>query len=355
MIKVHVRNILLLSLLMSCLPLAAIGEAQSPEPEMHIQSMFERSQVVVLGKVAAVRVLNEQKTYDSRRSQSLPQSIETREALIDVLQTYKGEQASTVRVNFTVEAPPTSVLHGAVLAEGEVALLFLALADNGTYNLADPKWGKYRLDGFAPLGVGGSGLDQLEKDLDSAISENNPSLPNVFELLKTFGSVSPVTEEKLDSLTHNSNPLYAAGAFAVLLTTKKPQYYANLGQFLRLHGSEIPPEQLMTIYGRIQDPGSAADARVFDELSNLPLPVIKLGAMFSIRKLKSPYSVPTLISHLSDSDPTIEYLAVITLNEIVGNGSNFGPSMPQFDKNPQNFISLWQRWWETTGINQYSR
>jgi Small subunit of acetolactate synthase len=33
----------------------------------------------------------------------------------------------------------------------------------------------------------------------------------------------------------------------------------------------------------------------------------------------------------------------------------YGPSMPEFDRDPQSYISKWNQWWESEGRTQYAQ
>jgi hypothetical protein len=110
----------------------------------------------------------------------------------------------------------------------------------------------------------------------------------------------------------------------------------------------------MGVFARIQDPGPSADPRTFNELSQIPLAPIKLAAMYALGRMRSPLSVKTLIAHLDDPDQNIQFLAVTTLNGIVQNGDDYGPSDPDFGKQPSLYIARWQRWWDEKGRYTYS-
>lgn len=343
------------SLLSMCLALSCLGEPRTPKGAFKIDSLFGESELVATGRVTSVKTLSTRTTLDSHRPQAIASELVTREASVEILRIYKGSSTSTIAVTFYLQTPTTSYANGPDLRDGETVLLFLDASDDGTYRFANSEWGKFGLCPFQPSpSVRGTGSALLEKDLENCLTGDAQSAASALGVLLTFAAFSPGTEAKLDALTRSSRVDVAAEAFANLLGTKKNDYYLALEQFLTIHGKAIPGDALMDIFGRMQDPGPAVDPKIYNDLSDSSLPTIKLGAMYALRKLASSQSVPTLIAHLSDADPNIQYLAVITLNEVVHNGIDYGPTNADFDKNPQLYLTRWQQWWETTGKAEYA-
>jgi hypothetical protein len=58
-----------------------------------------------------------------------------------------------------------------------------------------------------------------------------------------------------------------------------------------------------------------------------------------------PRNAPTLVQRLDDSDPLVQYLAVITLAETFGKYQDYAPGIGPFNKNPQYYRNLWKKWW----------
>lgn len=339
------------AILIFALPLVGLADPSTPMSELDIRTMFDGSQAVLVGTVTGARLLGES---DPAILQSETTRIQRWEATIRVLQAYKGNVGSTIRVAFTVQVPASSSRYGPSLDRGETALLFLVDSSDGRYAFANPEWGKFRLSSFVRSNKAGSGPELLESDLDRTLADNTSGTKNVLDVLLTFRKISAMTESQAAALSGSQNVGVAAEAFAVLLNTRKNQYYAKLAQFLSQKGSAVRGDDLVAIFSRVQDPGSNADPKIFDELSTLPLPPIELAAMYALRKIRSPESVSTLIGHLDDPDNNIRYLAVIALNEILQNGDDFGPSNSDFDRNPQAYIDRWKHWWDREGKVKYS-
>ncbi len=183
--------------------------------------------------------------------------------------------------------------------------------------------------------------------------EGTPNVEDGLRILLGFDKPDQNTAAHVLPFIGDGNPGIAAKAFAILLSTEKSEYYAELLEFLKQRGSAIPELVLYPLAARLQNPPRELNPKIMDELSNLNLPVIKLNAMEGMRKLRSTESVSTLIGHLNDADSILRYLAVITLSEIVTRDGYVGPSMYEFDKNPSRYVEDWELWWAQDGKRQY--
>ena len=66
--------------------------------------------------------------------------------------------------------------------------------------------------------------------------------------------------------------------------------------------------------------------------------------------------MPTIVLRLDDPDRATQYLAVITLAEILGKyEGDYAPSMYLFDKKTQYYVGLWKQWWTDEGSKLYAR
>jgi hypothetical protein len=336
------------------LSLVASAEPITPLSGLDIRSMFGASETVIVGTITDVRLLADVSENRASAPPSRAAKIQEWEATVRVLRVYKGSVASTLRVGFRVQVPAMSVQYGPSLERGESALLFLVNLGSGGYGFANPQWAKFRFSDFQLSNDSETGPELLEKDLAATLAGKGEAVDDALDVLMTFHNISPATEGEVATLSRGPSVRVDAKAFALLLNTGKNQYFVSLAQFLSVNGASVSGEELVAIFSRVQDPGPNADPKVFDELSTLPLPPIKLAAMYALRKIRSPESVPTLMGHLGESDSNLQYLAVITLDDIVQNGADFGPSNLDFDRHPQTYIVRWKQWWDQEGKAKYS-
>jgi hypothetical protein len=337
--------------LMLSLSAGVHGEMPPLQVAHDIRSMFDASQEVLIGTVTGVHVLHEKPLAPNRLTQG--PMLQQREGIVEVRQIYKGSLVPAVRVGFEVQIPPSFT--GPALENGETGLLFLVSTGDGRYAFASSEWAYFRLPYFQPSNGGdGSGPELLEKDLDASLAGDQRGVQDTLRLLMTFHHISDATEERVARLTEAQDVPIATGAFAVLLNAGKDEYYPRLVKFLSGRGASAHGLEFMVIFGHVQAPGPNADPKIFDQLSMLPEPSIKLAAILALRKIGSSESVPTLIAHLDDSNRRIQYLAVIALHDILAKGDDFGPSNFDFDRSPQMYVERWKQWWDQEGRAQHS-
>ncbi len=355
MVSRRVRvNLILFALVTLAFNEHSISEPRTPKGGESVEILFGESQLVAIGKVRHIQTIREQKVIDDKRPQAIATVIRLNEAVIDLRRIYKGNSAKTIIVEFSSAVPSTSAAFGPELLPQETVLLFLNSSGKGAYSFSDREFGAYSLPDFHMPEARSEGIAQLQDDLAELLTGDIKTKEDALSALLAFREISPNTEKRLAPLVGDQDVRVSSEAYAVLLSTRKDQYYADVERFLQAHGQAVPGGELIVISGRLQDPGSSADPNVFDNLSNLPQPTIKLCAMYALRKLHSSKSVPTLIAHLSDPDPNIQYLSVITLNDIVHNGDDFGPTNYDFDKHPELYLARWQQWWQTVGDSEYA-
>lgn len=331
----------------------AVSEPKPLKADADVQVLFNKSDLVAIGRVIEVETISENKAPGPAGRESI-ETVAHKKAVVSLIRSYKGSISPAITVEFTTELPSPSRMYGPELQEGETDLLFLSPSADGAYRFADQDWGKYRISGFSSPSRESMGLDSLQNDLVYSLAGNNDAAESALDVLLGFRDISNETERILVPLTMSSDVSLAAKSFTVLLRAKKGQYYGDLVRFLSQHGHDLPGESTMSLFGRIADPAANADPKAIAQLSTSSIPAIKLAGMYGLRKLRSPAAIHTLIAHLNDPDSNIQYLAVMALNDSVQLGEGYGPSNPQFDKTPQVYTARWQKWWDEIGRSQYS-
>ena len=71
---------------------------------------------------------------------------------------------------------------------------------------------------------------------------------------------------------------------------------------------------------------------------------IRQAAVYSIRIINNPNSVPYLLEGLDDIDNEVKYHCVMTLAKLFGKGGEYGPSHERFSGNEEKTVSLWKDW-----------
>jgi HEAT repeat protein len=151
-------------------------------------------------------------------------------------------------------------------------------------------------------------------------------------------------------LSSSKDPEIAFWALAVLLNAKVPGSLESLNKYLQTYEGNSTPIAWTGIDSdlhQIRDPEARPLLETLTESRHVP---IRFGAMQALRKIKSPKSAPALVRRLDDSDRTVQYIAVISLAEILGKyEGDYAPAMPTFEKNPGKYTDLWKQWWAEHG------
>jgi hypothetical protein len=312
----------------------------------NIQVLFDGAQFVGQGVVENVKV------QDQKIDENAPVA-RTKEVTIRVVKTYKGTRTELIRMAFQIDDSSASSSMPN-LEVGDSLLLFLNQTTDGSYVFSDPYWRKLRMGMVAPADGTGPGIVQLQHDLAETLNGDDQSLSDSLILLMGFNSIDQETEQLLNRVSAQRSQKIKAQRVAVLLATRKNRYYEEALQLLRAHGTELSPLDQIAVGQRLGNPNPDVNPEILDELSKLNFVPVEIGAMQGIRKLRSTKSIPTLVGHLTDQNAFVQYLAVITLNEVLVRGDAYGPSMPEFNREPQIYISRWNQWWEKEGKMRYA-
>lgn len=269
---------------------------------------------------------------------------------------YKGEVSPEDTIEYSTHVPGIHATDVALPAGGD-ALVFLKQTRPHAFTLAFPFWGKLEdasLEILAPeIGIG---LDQLQRDIVASTRgmEDRRALGGNLRVLHGFPSLSGDALALLRSYSRDIDPDVATGAFAALAKFGDPADLAALCNYVNAAAGAVAASAR-----GFYNFASIANLRRRDALGALEClarsarPSPSLYAMEAIRGIGAPESVPEIIRHLDDADPTMQYLAVITLSEIMGRTDEIAPAMPTFEKDPQRFIQSWKRWWNEKGQALY--
>jgi hypothetical protein len=291
------------------------------------------------------------KGYDpALRSQRVERSF----ALLEP-RCYKGAFPAGDTVTY-VSHSPRVLATDATVADGEVSLFFLKRTGPRNWEFSDAHFGQMR-DAFIPTRgeLVGFGLGQLERDIVSSLRAGGmlpEQIAGDLRLLHGFDRLSTETLDLVHNFSKDPNPAVAAGAFSVLVKAGSPDDLSGFCSYL--NASDETAHLSEFGFSSIQDVRSPSARASLECLARTPNPEIRLAAMEAIRVIASPASVPELVRHLDDTDPTMQYLAVISLSEIARRPGEVGPAMPTFDRDPLSFIISWKKWWNETGRLKYA-
>jgi hypothetical protein len=238
----------------------------------------------------------------------------------------------------------------------ETVIVFLRRTTISIWELADPYFGRLYTAPLAGLPTESTdGLAQLELDLALGLrTERDPALLMIdLQMLHGFDHLSPVTLAIVRALETDPEPLVAVGAFAVLAKIGAPDDLSQFCRYITTHedGAVVAVQEFN--FTAIESIRLGAYRSALECLANTVVIPVRSSAMIGIRGLADQASIPELVRHLDDSDPYVQYLAVISLWEIVPQSGQPGPTMQRFDRDPAQFTISWKRWWNEHGQARY--
>jgi len=338
-----VLRVISLLLIIACPLRSLAGVAPTPGTE-DVKALFDTADLVCSCSVVSVRP-NGSEWIQSEGSRVL---LRHKVASISALQRYKGASSTNV---FDVE------FDGDLLSTKENAILFLKSIAPSVYVVTDPFVGSTPFSVLPPpQGEGIAGLEGALARL--AQNTNRDDKLNAMRLLEGFPPLSSQTMSIISSNSTSSDPDVAYTAFAVLLKTGEGEYVKGLRNYVRAHPTDNAPVSILSIgseLARIRDDTAISSLQ---ELSGSRLLSLRIGAMQSLRAIRSRAAAPAIVKRLDDSDGYVRYLAVMTLAETFGKYGNYAPNMGLFDRNPDLYVGLWKSWWEQerrlaiTGLTQ---
>jgi hypothetical protein len=327
-----------------------------PHPTIvEVDPLFGQAYTVVLGRVTRVRTLSEQR---------LPgpyMTIITKESLdLDVERCYKppggcGATLTFVQHHTAINDPEPW------LTKGERIIAFLQ-EFSGQLNPLNG-FSIWRVDWLTPRGETRnlSGEDLLETDLAGGLDLNDPA--SHFESLhwlQGFRQLAPDIALRLRNIVEGQSTPFdeRLSVLATLLRDPKPEYVAIAAKL-----AQTQPQVVMRYY-----PGAAGEVKSALQWVKSPEALPSLvtildstveiwhaPAMYAIRVMQDPKTIPLLIKGLDDPDPEASYHALAALAIMTHKGGDFGPGGAAFERDPGKYVQLWKHWWETEGEAEYGQ
>lgn len=320
---------------------ARISTAPSP-----IEDRFEKSDIVC---ICIVREMAQTKSHVLTEGKLAPTDYE---ASIRVVQMLKGEpQPEGARVAFSGLDP----LLGPPLQNNFKYLLFLRQRQADEFQLAD-KDGAIAIPADVDLEGPSGGLDSFQAALVRGVKShaNDPEGINLMNVLLQFQKLSDPTVSELQSLTYRPLSRLAVLSLEALCRASQepakyvPQLIATLVDYNAKAPSELAhlgPE-LSEIGDIIADDTTGAEIEGLERLTNSQANVLRVCAMLAIRRLRSPDTIPFLVTALDSDYDMVQYEALMTLSEITGKTGEFSPGKGLFDQNPVKYKGMWKDWYQ---------
>ena len=346
-----VRNAIIALLICDCSP--ARGDFSVAPGSVQVESVFATASLVC--NCVANAIVDHAYPIEIRGRASTRHEVTAQVTIRDV---YKSDdlRVTNITVQYVVDEQQGRRAAGSRfgLSKGQTVLLFLSKTGTDTYEFADPFIGGTEFS-CLPNEGGDLGPMKLQHVLTS-VAQSGVSLDQLqaLQLLLGFDHISDETLSVVRPLSQSGNADIALTALGVLLRTKSVDSVQKLQQYLESYTANAEPSALFVIGPELREVSNPKALPALETLSASRFRSVRSGAMDGIRRMKDPKSVPFLIAKLGDADSDVQYVALITVAEILGKyEDDFAPSMYLFERRPQYYIGLWKQWWAEEGSRLY--
>lgn len=326
--------------------------AQPPGVVIDVDPLFDQAGTVVLGRIAGVGVLSEKRLPGPYGAMVTTEAID-----LEVERCYKPPEGCGARLKFERRKDETNGFQP-YLTKGNRIIAFLRESEGSLGPLNDSSI--WPMDWLAAIGgsQGVTGKDLLETDLASGLSSNDPGLRfESMHCLQGFQRFTPEIEARLRNIveSHTTSLDERLIALATLLRDPKPEYVELVAKMAQTQAQAIAlytnaarevGDALQWVKAPQALPSLVAIFESKVEAWHAP-------AMYAIRVIQDPKTIPLLIKALDDPDPKAEYHALAALALITHKGGDFGPGIGAFERDPSKYVHLWKQWWEAEGEADY--
>lgn len=311
-----------------------------------VQAAFQKSDLVCKCFVKSTVVMDE-RSIPNRPGVFVIQR--RMRASVEIRDSYKTQDVNhrSIVVEYVQDIPNMSASQPA-LKVGEMAVMFLKATGPTSYVFSDGYLGAIPF-GIIPQQIAKPGLAKLGAALiGTALQGDHDNSARALRLLRAFDSLDQSLLLRVVPLCSSKDPEIAFSALALLLKTKTPESVERLRRYVETYKGSEPMAlgDIAPALGEIRDPTALP---ALQTLSGSRFVAIRRAAMDAMRGIKSPRNGPVLVQRLDDSDPLVQYLAVITLAETFGKFQDYAPGIGPFNKNPQYYRNLWKKWWAENG------
>lgn len=323
------------------------AEVGPPGGSYRLKTLFDASDAVCVGTVTGIH-----EVPSRTQGQPLAAPLISRAFSLSAARCYKGAIEPGDTIEYTTHEPAVS-LYDLPLTSGDYALYFLKKSDAGRFTFADRFWGRFHDASLRLLAPPeSSGLAQLETDvlMNVRAIQEPVALSEQLQVLQGFDQLAPATLAAVRPYVRDVDRRVALAAFSVLARAGAPEDLAALCQFAQDPVLDSLAADYGFSLGEIRAPGARL---ALECLARTPVRAIKYGAMDAIRAIKSPASVPELMRRLDDADSYTQFLAYITLTEIVHRKGDPGEGAGGFARDRDAIVASWKQWWNETGRIRY--
>jgi hypothetical protein len=308
-------------------------------PNLDLESLCNRADLIVVGVVADVRQQNETTIKGQPQSLNGPAMI----AELNVRRVLKGQLADPkISFKFILPAAPAGII-----LRGQYGIFFFREAKAGIEIL--DRYHPYVVAAPSALVTTGTCLDQVTAELGhAATSEGAPprTRREAVEALRTIST--PAATLALRSAAQDSDANTRILAIAALLARGNIDYLDEAVSALlsAKHGANgfLIWRLASSLEFGVRD-RKAIPALV--RLLRARYVPVRRAAAAALRNTHDRGAIEPLAEALHDPDREVQYQAVIGLAEITGAPSEWSPASGTFDKDPKKYLDHWRDWAKT--------
>lgn len=318
-------------------------------PEQRVDQMSAGADVIIKGSVEKVDSLGEAKSGDYQE-EKLAASLKTyspvlSEAEVKVDRAIKGAVAGTVKVRFLSSSKGSFM----TLKKGEYVLLFLKRRGGNLY-LFDIDNGKLvaaRKPNRSKDSANGPSDAITEEMREMASDSDGDRAVEGIRGLRSLKNTSSLP--MLKTLSRDSRGKVRAAAIGARLGLGDSSAGDELIERLSTSNSTAPtsaddPQEYIGAIDSLARSEHPRRVKMIRDLTEHKNQFVKQQAVYELRRMKAPESVPTLAKLLDDPDFRIQYAGVITLCEIAHSGRKGCPSAVKYERDQERIRAEWKAW-----------
>jgi HEAT repeat protein len=219
-------------------------------------------------------------------------------------------------------------------------LLSLKSGQDGKYECVDPEVGKMRITSHnVPLAeTAQTTLGKLDAELTASLSD--PDRKVVRTALEQVGNLGSVrSTQAIRDIAIFGDPEFQGLARAALLRLGDYSLWDRAIEFATQPVQNIEVRHVQ--FGVVEAVIDIRDPSMVPALNSLlasPLVSLRRGAAKALRGISDPSSARFLVRSLDDSDPDIQYDAVMALAALPGASPSNAPARDIFDQEPAKYL-----------------
>jgi hypothetical protein len=313
------------------------SRAMTPPSMADVRALAERAPSVFRGLVLTVTPITTNTSHGER-----VESI----AKIQVDRWYRGKGSTELLLRFAYPGWPV-IGHDCIDFRPGTYWVVFAVEKNGQFEMIDDCEGALTISPLlGPDIANGDWLVQMEADFLAGLNDYD-SAARLASIQRLGGLKLPSSRDALHRVIEKGDDAESKWAVYATLRTGDVSVLSRVKQLLANGDGELPERAIAFELQDVKDSSAVPDLIAI--LNSAPSELTRTRVLITLgENLKDPRAVPSLATHLSDSDPYARYDALDGLKIITHEDAcTLSPEWKEQDVEPQ--ISRCKTWWEQVG------